>query len=87
MSNTKEKEVLLYDIKSFPDHYFGLTPEQVIKIYKEERIVLWDSSEGGKEPKIFLKDEELPEPFIIDVSSTQLSESTQKKIKRALKDE
>jgi hypothetical protein len=80
----KPEEILIYDLKSLPTDYYALTPKQVFDIYKKERIVLWDSYEKGVEPKIVFKDETLPEPFVVDLSSTQLSAATQEKIKKVL---
>lgn len=81
------KEILIYDIKSLPDPSIGLTPEQIIDIYNKERIVLWDSSDNGIKPEVVLLDENLPEPFIVDIGSTQLSDDTMKRINNVIKKE
>lgn len=80
-----KEETIFYDIKSIPEE-FGLTIEQVFKIYQEERILLWDSS-LGQEPKIFDKDFTKKEPFVVDMSSTNLSEATEERIKKVIEDE
>lgn len=82
-----KEEILIYDLKSIPENFTGLTPEYVFKIYKQERIVLWDSSNGGAEPKIIDVDEDLPHAFVVDVSSTQLSENTMEKINKVSNNE
>lgn len=71
------KNVLLYDVQAFPTDW-GLTPEQVMNIYKGEKLLLYDSS-TGQAPKIF--DEQLAkEVMVFDMSSSQLDEKRWKEL-------
>lgn len=49
-----KEPILIYDLQGLP-HNAGITGGEVVKFYKEEKIVLWDSSGEGRapvEPKI-----------------------------------
>jgi len=48
MENIKNG-TLLYDIMSCPQ---GITIDQLLEIFKNEGVLLWDSQRGGMEPKI-----------------------------------
>ena len=61
----ENKEVLIYDITSIPNQV-GLNMQQIFEAYKNHRIVVWDSIDGGVEPKIINIDENSPPPFVVD---------------------
>lgn len=46
--------ILIYDIKSFPEDFDF---EGFLKLWKEQRIVLWDSTNEGTEPKVLSVEE------------------------------
>lgn len=45
------KGILVYDTQSFPQNA-GLTFEEVMDLYQQEKTILYDSSQGGKPPYI-----------------------------------
>ncbi len=73
-----ENNILVYDIQSLPDVDFGLTAEEILKIYQEHKIVLYDSSDNGKTPMIIPK-ENIKDFKFVDLSSTQIDLSKYKK--------
>lgn len=59
MNDTKNtiEPILLYDINSLPE---GVNFEMFADIWKKSRIALWDSGNGGQEPKVIsLEDYEI----------------------------
>lgn len=69
ISKELEGPILIYDITSLPINT-GLTGEQIIEIYKTEKLVLWDSSNGGAQPKIVSTEgEEYPTIKVIDLKN------------------
>lgn len=58
MSETRNKVKLIYDIASCPMSA-GINMDEVIKLYKEEDIILYDSTEnpGCREPHLLCIDE------------------------------
>jgi hypothetical protein len=68
------KQVLIYDVNVFPDPEIGLTPEEVIKLYEEEGVLLWDSSKATTgvdcRPKVYNSPEDMP-ITIIEVNSEE----------------
>lgn len=68
------KQILVYDTNVFPESETGLTPEEVIRLYKEKKILLWDSrgSTPGVDcrPKVYTLPEELP-ISIVEINSKE----------------
>jgi hypothetical protein len=68
------KQVLVYDVNVFPDPETGLTPQEVIKFYKEEGVLMWDSRKATPgidcRPQIYTLPEDLP-ITIIEVNSEE----------------
>lgn len=67
--------ILIYDIQGFPSD-LELTFEMFTKLYKEEKIILWDSANFNgdivNEPKvIFSPDEEIIEFKILNVDNKE----------------
>lgn len=54
MNESTEQPVIIYDIVSLPD----FSPEEIVSFrdlfdsFLREKIVLWDSSKGGVEPRV-----------------------------------
>lgn len=45
------KPILIYDINSFPEEGI-LLPERMMDLFRQERVVFYDSSKGGKVPRV-----------------------------------
>lgn len=60
--------ILIYDIKSFP-HDIGLSMEQIIQLFKEQKVVIWDSHNEGHKPEV-INIEDIEVTFI-DVSKQE----------------
>lgn len=39
--------ILIYDINSLPDEEIGLTMEQIMHLFKQEKLVLYDGTKGN----------------------------------------
>ena len=78
--------ILIYDIQGFPDESLGLTFEIFAKLFKEEKIIIWDSSnyvDNPIEPKIiFSPEDEVVEFKIINVDNEEDAEAMNKIMKQ-----
>lgn len=68
-----QKPILIYDLQSLPDLEKGITHETVFEFFEDKKIVLWDSSNEGQEPKV-ISAEESVEYKIIDLKNVDKSE-------------
>ncbi len=54
--------ILVYDVQSIPEfsNRDYSDSDIIVKVYEQKKIVLWDSTKGGIEPKIVLVGKDFP---------------------------
>jgi hypothetical protein len=62
---SKSTGVLIYDVHTVPD---GMDLEKIVYIWKEHGFILWDSRDGGQEPKVL--DPMKVKGIVVDISTT-----------------
>ena len=75
------KPILMYDLKSIP-HEAGLDMEMIVRIFEDERLVLWDSSKGGSEPRMLFEPPEGLEIIVADLSTPEGKRLKEERIKK-----
>jgi len=65
------KPVIIYDIVSVPILDTGLTFDNILHLYYTRGILLWDSTQGGLEPRLENM-EGMPEVKVVDLRGARV---------------